>query len=132
MPFVKGNQLGKANLGRKKESKKTIWLMESLQEHGYNYEAMLVGFLQKAAKGDRLALDMAHLLVKMVPHMANAPKQDVGQTMIETLVINRFDSSGTPRLYQTGTPSDEAGKAVESIEPPAVDAEIIQDEEHNA
>lgn len=92
MPFSKGNQLGKANLGRKKESKKTIWLMESLAEHGYNYEAMLVSFLQKAAKGDRLALDMAHLLVKLVPHMANAPKQDVGINQIETLVINRFEA----------------------------------------
>lgn len=116
MPFVKGNQLGKANLGRKKESKKTIWLMESLAEHGFNYEAVLVKMLDRAAKGDKLAYDMAALLVKMVPHIANAPKQDVGQTMIETLVINRF----------------EAGKEAERIEPPAVDAEIIQDEEDQA
>jgi len=96
MPFQKGNQLGKKNLGRKKESKKTIWLMESLAEHGYNYEAMLVRFLERAAKGDRLALDMAHLLIKMVPHMANAPKQDVGINQIETLVINRFEAVKEP------------------------------------
>lgn len=101
MPFDKGNQLGKANLGRRKESKKTIWLMESLQEHGYDYEAMLVKFLAKAATGDRLALDMAHLLVKLVPHLANAPKQDVGTTQIETLVINRFEASKPPSVIET-------------------------------
>jgi hypothetical protein len=112
MPFSKGNQLGKANLGRRKESKKTIWLMESLAEHGYNYEAMLVTFLQKAAKGDRLALDMAHLLVKLVPHLANAPKQDAGTTQIETLVINRFDSPkdqeviDTPDIRNDAIPSE--------------------------
>ena len=101
MPFVKGNQLGKANLGRKKEPKKTIWLLESLQEHGYDYEATLVKFLDKAAKGDRHALEMAHLLVKLVPHMANAPKQDVGINQIDTLVINRFDSKDAPKVIAT-------------------------------
>jgi hypothetical protein len=101
MPFSKGNQLGKANLGRRKESKKTIWLMESLQEHGFDYEAVLVKFLNLAAKGDRHALDMAHLLVKMVPHMANAPKQDVGVSQIETLVINRFDTVKIPPTIDT-------------------------------
>lgn len=90
---MKGNQLGKANLGRKKDTSKTIWLLESLQEHGFDYEAVLVKFLNLAAKGDRHALDMAHLLVKLVPHLANAPKQDVGVNMIETLVINRFEPS---------------------------------------
>ena len=74
MPFTKGNQLGKANLGRKKEAKKTIWLLESLQEHGFDFEAVLVKFLDRAAKGDQHALAMAQLLVKMVPHLANAPK----------------------------------------------------------
>lgn len=104
MPFSKGNQLGKANLGRKKDSRKTIWLMESLQEHGYNYEAMLVSFLEKAAKGDRLALDMAHLLVKLVPHLANAPKNDVNVNQIETLVINRFDATKQPVFDTTVVP----------------------------
>lgn len=81
-------------MGRPKGSvnKKSIWLMESLAENGYDYEKMLTKFLQNAAKGDRLALDMAHLLVKLVPYLANMPKQDVGVNMIETLVINRFDS----------------------------------------
>lgn len=112
MPFSKGNQLGKANLGRKKESKKTIWLMESLEEHGYNYEAMLVNFLQKAAKGDRLALDMAHLLVKLVPHLANAPKQDVGTTQIDTLVINRFDSPKVQDVIDTSVIPDTESSSV--------------------
>jgi hypothetical protein len=110
MPFSKGNQLGKANLGRKKESKKTIWLMESLQEHGYDYEGMLVKFLERAAKGDRLALEMAHLLVKLVPHMANAPKQDVGINQIETLVIQRF----------------------EPVKQPSIDTQIVSEPENNA
>lgn len=102
MPFSKGNQLGKANLGRKKEAKKTIWLLESLQEHGYDFEAVLVKFLDKAAKGDRHALEMAHLLVKLVPHMANAPKQDIGVNQIDTLVINRFDApKETPRIIES-------------------------------
>ena len=108
MPFQAGNQLGKKNLGRRKDTKKTIWLMESLAEHGYNYEAMLVSFLQKAAKGDRLALDMAHLLVKLVPHLANAPKQDVGTTQIETLVINRFDSPVKQDVIDTSAEAIEA------------------------
>lgn len=101
MPFQKGNQLGKTNLGRKKEAKKTIWLLESLQEHGFDYEAVLVKFLGLASKGDRHALEMAHLLVKMVPHLANAPKQDVGINQIETLVINRFDSKPAVSIEPT-------------------------------
>jgi hypothetical protein len=80
-------------MGRPKGSinKKSIWLMESLAQHGYDYEKMLTGFLQKAAKGDRLALDMAHLLVKLVPYLANMPKTDTGTLQIDTLVINRFE-----------------------------------------
>ncbi len=106
-------------MGRPKGSvnKKSIWLMESLAEHGYDYEKMLTSFLQKAAKGDRLALDMAHLLVKLVPYLANMPKQDVGLTSIDTLVINRF----------------EAPKEVERINA-SIDTELevptIDDEEH--
>lgn len=81
-------------MGRPKGSvnKKSIWLMESLAEHGYDYEKMLTKFLQDAAKGDQRAYAMAQLLVKMVPYLANMPKQDVGVNMIETLVINRFDA----------------------------------------
>jgi hypothetical protein len=81
-------------MGRPKGSvnKKSIWLMESLVQHGYDYEKMLTSFLQKAAKGDRLALDMAHLLVKLVPYLANMPKTDTGTLQIDTLVINRFDA----------------------------------------
>ncbi len=99
--FKKGNQEGKKNLGRKKEPKKTLWLLESLQAQGFDYEKTLVKFLDKAAKGDRHALDMAHLLVKMVPHIANAPKQDVGINQIETLVINRYDAGVLPQPIET-------------------------------
>lgn len=101
MPFSKGNQLGKQNLGRRKESQKTIWLLESLTEHGFDYESVLVKFLGLAAKGDRHALEMCHLLVKMVPHLANAPKNDAGTTQIDTLVINRFDTKDKPLIAST-------------------------------
>jgi|WetSurMetagenome_2_1015567.scaffolds.fasta_scaffold1480757_1 hypothetical protein len=85
MPFKKGNQFGKANAGKPKQSsKRTIWLLESLKENGYDYEKMLVKFLKD---GD---IKMAELLVKMVPHIANAPKQDVDLNGVETLVINRY------------------------------------------
>jgi hypothetical protein len=101
-------------MGRPKGSpnKKTVWILESLAEHGYDYERMLTSFLNKAAKGDRHALDMAHLLVKLVPYLANAPKNDAGTTQIETLVINRF----------------EATKPVDTIAP-AVETEIVREGE---
>lgn len=90
MPFEKGHvKVG----GRKKgeRARKTVWVLQSLAEHGYDYEKMLVGFLNKAATGDKVAYDMAALLVKLVPHLANAPKHDVGVAHIETLVINRIE-----------------------------------------
>ena len=70
--------------------KRTIWLMESLAAHGYDYQKMLTEFLLKAAKGDKVALDMGHILVKLVPYLANMPKQDQAITSIDTLVINRY------------------------------------------
>ena len=88
MKFQKGNP----GRPRGTRNKKTIWILESLQEHGYNYEAMLVKFLDRAAKGDRVALEMAHILVKLVPHLANAPKSDHQINQIETLVINKYDT----------------------------------------
>ena len=85
MPFQKGNTLGKANKGKPKQSsKRTLWLLESLQEHGFDYEAVLV----KALKAGDFKL--AELLVRMVPHIANAPKQDITLDGVETLVINRY------------------------------------------
>lgn len=80
MPFKKGQG------GRKKGSlnKRTIWLLESLQEHGYDYEAMLTKFLKEGN------VEMAELLIKLVPHIANAPKHDVSIDGVETLVINRY------------------------------------------
>src|ERR1700680_3505194 len=95
-------------MGRPKGSpnKKTVWILESLAEHGYDYEKMLTSFLNKAAKGDRHALDMAHLLVKLVPYLANAPKNDAGTTQIETLVINRY--SLPPATQPEGDPPIDA------------------------
>ena len=114
MPFSKGNQLGKLNAGRRKEPKKTIWVLESLAAHGYDYEKTLVQFLERAAKGDRVAYAMAELLVKLVPHMANAPKNDAGVNQIETLVINRFEApKATPSVETTAEgnpPSDSLTK----------------------
>lgn len=87
MPFAKGNQYGKANAGKPKQtSKRTIWLLESLKENGFDYEKTLV----KALKAGDFKL--AELLVRMVPHIANAPKQDITLDGIETLVINRYKS----------------------------------------
>lgn len=86
MPFKKGNQLGRANKGKPRQSKKTIWLLESLKENGYDYERMLAQFLRDKE------YKMAELLIRMVPHIANAPKQDVSIEGVETLVINRYKS----------------------------------------
>lgn len=98
MPFAKGNQLGKANAGRKRDtSKKTVWIMESLREQGYDYERTLVNFLERAARGDKLAYDMAALLIKLVPHLANQPKHDVGIAQVDTLVINRYEAAKVPQ-----------------------------------
>lgn len=90
-------------MGRPKGSvnKKSIWLMESLAENGYDYEKMLTKFLLKAAQGDQVAYGMAQLLVKMVPYLANMPKQDTGPLQIETLVINRFEAVKQPEAIET-------------------------------
>ena len=89
MPFQKGNKLGH---GRpKKDTPKTIWLLESLAANGVDLQSLLAQSILKAAKGDKQALDLAHLLQKMLPLVANAPKQDLGINQIETLVINRYD-----------------------------------------
>lgn len=106
MPFAKGHAYHPPKNPR---SKKTVWIMESLKENGYDYERMLVQFLERAAKGDKLAYDMAALLIKLVPHLANAPKHDVGTVAIDTLVINRFDAS----------------KSRPSISAPAVDTTAV-------
>ena len=93
--------------------------MESLAEHGYDYEAMLTKFLQKASKGDERAYAMAQLLVKLVPFIANNPKQDVGINQIETLVINRFESPKEVPQFDTSIEAE--------LVPPS-----MNDEENNA
>lgn len=103
-------------MGRPKGSpnKKSIWLMESLAKHGYDYEKVFTKHLQKAATGDRLALDMCHLLVKLIPYLANMPKQDVGISQIETLVINRFDSVKPAEAIETTATDAEVSAGVDS------------------
>ena len=71
------------------KGKKSIWLLESLAKNGFDYEKMLTGFLEKAAKGNHTALNMAQLLVKMVPYIANMPKTADTMVNIEQLVIAR-------------------------------------------
>jgi len=90
MQFQKGNKM--ASLRKDRKVQKTIWVREELAAQGYDFEKTLVGFLERAARGDKLAYDMAALLIKLVPHLANAPKHDAGVTQVDTLVINRYDS----------------------------------------
>lgn len=111
--FQKGNQMAR----RRKESgqKKTVWIMQSLAEHGYDYEKMLVGFLKQASDPAasiferKTAYDMAALLIKLVPHLANAPKQDHGTTQIETLVIQRLEPA--PQRPAIDTTAEETPSA---------------------
>jgi len=105
--FSKGNQLGKANRGRKKEAPKTIWLLQSLQENGVDLQSLLAKSILKAAHGDRQAMDLAHLLTKLLPLVSNAPKQDVGINQIDTLVINRFEVTPATQAIDTEVVLDE-------------------------
>ena len=89
MPFKKG-QKGGPGRPKGQANKRTIWLLESLKEHNFDYEAALVNALKH---GD---YKMAEILVRMVPHVANAPKQDIDLGSVETLVINRYKSSDLP------------------------------------
>ena len=104
MPFAKGNKLGRANKGRKHEPPKTIWLLQSLAEHGVNLQDLLAKSLVKASKGDKQALELSHLLAKFLPHVANAPKQDVGISQVDTLVIARCDIPIQLDTQRTETP----------------------------
>ena len=128
MPFIKGNQYGKANAGKKKESAKTIWLLQSLTENGVDLQALLAKSIMKAAKGDRQAMDLAHLLTKLLPLVANAPKSDAGMVQIDTLVINRYDKTraieSAEGMSLTNPSSNEEGHPPSSIE-----AEIVNESE---
>lgn len=88
MPFVKGKG------GRPKGSKnvpKTIWLLQSMANHGVNLQDLMAKSLIKAAHGDKQALELSHLLAKFLPHIANAPKSSNEAVNIEQLVIARYD-----------------------------------------
>jgi hypothetical protein len=106
MPFSKGNQLAKGHGRPKKESQKTIWLLQSLLENGVDLQSLLAKSILKAAHGDRQAMDLAHLLTKLLPLVANAPKADAGTVQIDTLVINRFDKAKTIPLAEGHPPID--------------------------
>ena len=108
----KGGKKGRTN-------KRTIWLMESLAQHGYDYQAMLTKFLLAAAKGDKVALDMAHLLVKLVPYLANMPKQDQAITSIDTLVINRYVMpEGVKPLIEGAIPTEVISDSIAELDAP--------------
>lgn len=101
MPFSKGDK----NINKKgpisKDRPKTIWLLQALAENGVNLQSLLAKSILKAAQGDRQAMDLAHLLTKLLPLVSNAPKNDAGTTQIETLVINRYESKGPVKIEQS-------------------------------
>lgn len=118
MPFAKGNKFGH---GRpKSDSPKTIWLLQSLASNGVDLQDLLAKSILKAAKGDRQAMDLAHLLTKLLPLVANAPKSDSGVIQIETLVINRHDPNKTLPVTDGHHPSVDA----EIVEPPTESKEL--------
>ena len=113
MPFQKGNKFGH---GRpKSDSPKTIWLLQSLAANGVDLQSLLAKSILKASKGDRQAMDLAHLLTKLLPLVANAPKSDAGTVQIDTLVINRYDKDKPVQLTEGDPPSI------------SVDAEVVND-----
>ena len=120
MKFQKGNKM--ASLRKDRTVAKTVWVREELAKQGYDFEKTLVGFLERAARGDKLAYDMAALLVKLLPHLANQPKHDVGIAQVDTLVINRYDAAKVSAPVDTTaieTGEDGQGPTVTSITDPA-------------
>jgi len=83
------------------KNRKSLWLLQSLAANGYDYERLLVKFLDGAAKGNQRYYAMAQLLVKMIPYLANMPKTDMGTLQIETLVINRLEHPAVPQSIDT-------------------------------
>src|SRR5260221_446152 len=51
---------------------------------------------RRPPRATRLPTSCLGMLVKMVPYLANMPKQDVGMTQIDTLVINRYTIDSSP------------------------------------
>lgn len=98
MPFKKGNKAAVGHGRHKADTPKTIWLLQSLAENGVNLQSLLASSILKASRGDRQAMDLAHLLTKLLPLVSNAPKQDVGMTQIDTLVINRYEATPALRI----------------------------------
>lgn len=123
MPFSKGNTLGRSNRGKKKQSRKTIYMLESLLEHGYDFESTLVKMLNKAAQGDPQAYAMAQLLVKLVPSIAHAPRSADTVTNIEQLVIARFDRAHT--ATQAHNPSIDTELAKDTTVDHPIDSSTI-------
>jgi len=99
-------------------NKRTVWLLESLNEHGFDYEVKLAELMEKAMRGDRHALDMLHLLVKMAPYVANAPKTEHVAVEIDKLVINRFESRPAQPVIDTTAQYEQTNRQSESIEGP--------------
>ena len=103
MPFQKGNQASKGHGRPRKESVKTIWLLQSLAENGVDLQSLLAKSIIKAEHGDKAALDLAHLLIKMLPLVSNMPKADTMVAQIETLVINKYDAAKPVALPSVDT-----------------------------
>lgn len=125
MPFQKGNKFGH---GRpKSDTPKTIWLLQSLASNGVNLQDLLAKSILKAAKGDRQAMDLAHLLTKLLPLVANAPKADAGTVQIDTLVINRFDKAKTASPIPLSEGSRPANPSSYEEGHPPIDAELVNE-----
>jgi len=86
-------QPGHPKYGGKKKgvNKQTVWVLESLKEHGVDYTEMLANALKQAVAGDEYALGLVNALAKLAPHIANKPKEVVGMEGIEGLVITPYE-----------------------------------------
>lgn len=83
MPFKKGNKMGK---GRKPgtKNKQTIWVLEELKREGVDYTKELA----KAINSHDV--EWVNALVRLAPHLANRPKENLGVEGIEGLVIKQL------------------------------------------
>ena len=130
MPFLKGNQAAKGHGRKPKETPKTFWVLQSLKANGVDLEKLLASSLLKASRGDRQALDLAHLLTKFLAFSANAPKQSSDSMTIETLVINRLETNRPLESKALGIVVDPSN-AIEAVtlegNPPSVNISNSQE-----
>lgn len=119
MSFAKGNQLAKGkHHKRTANGPKTIWLLQSLASNGVDLQDLLAKSILKASRGDDKAMELAHLLTKLLPHVVNAPKTDSGVLQIDTLVINRYGQGNTLSEGKEGLRLDATG---------AIEGEVVSE-----